>query len=182
MSNITYLPQAEAEEFNKLDEGRMSLKPADSKRYLELIQKNAKLVAERDDKVKVIKTQVGDLKVTVLELFEPKDFTKETALDFMVNLQALHHFAPEQIGVEVPKAVATRRASAAAAGSTERGPQAAQFKVNGAEVKWPGRGDTPADVVAILNDWKAGKPINSFIALTDAVKKVKLIARIQRAT
>lgn len=42
--------------------------------------------------------------MSALELFTPADFTPESALELMVNLQAVHHFSAEQLGVKAPKA------------------------------------------------------------------------------
>ncbi|MHA6860397.1 hypothetical protein [Ralstonia pseudosolanacearum] len=103
MSNI-FLTQAKAERFAELDANRYSLKPEEQKEYLGLLQENSKIFAERDTKIEGIKKQLEDLKVSVLELYTPADFTAESALELMANLQAIHHFSAEQLGVTVPKA------------------------------------------------------------------------------
>lgn len=102
MSNI-FLPQAKAERFAELDENRHALKPEEMKEYLNLLQENSKIFAERDGKIEALKKQAAELKASPLELFTPADFTVESALDLMVNLQAIHHFSAEQLGVTVTK-------------------------------------------------------------------------------
>ncbi|WP_459190622.1 hypothetical protein [Ralstonia pseudosolanacearum] len=102
MSNI-FLPQAKAERFAELDENRHALKPEEMKEYLNLLQENSKIFAERDGKIDTLKKQAAELKASPLELFTPADFTVESALDLMVNLQAIHHFSAEQLGVTVTK-------------------------------------------------------------------------------
>ncbi len=103
MSNI-FLTQAKADRFAELDANRYSLTPEEQKEYLNLLQENSKIFAERDSKIEGLKKQVAELKVSALELFTPADFTVESALNLMVNLQAIHHFSAEQLGVTVPKA------------------------------------------------------------------------------
>ena len=102
MSNI-FLTQAKADRFAELDANRYSLKPEEQKEYLGLLQENSKIFAERDTKIEGFKKQVQELKVSALELFTPADFTPESALELM-NLQAVHHFSAEQLGVKAPKA------------------------------------------------------------------------------
>ena len=82
----------------------LPLKPEEQKEYLGLLQENSKIFAERDTKIEGFKKQVQELKVSALELFTPADFTPESALELMVNLQAVHHFSAEQLGVKAPKA------------------------------------------------------------------------------
>ena len=102
MSNI-FLTQAKADRFAELDANRHALKPEEQKEYLSLLQENSKIFAERDSKIESFKKQVAELKVSALELFTPADFTPESALELMVNLQAVHHFSAEQLGVKAPK-------------------------------------------------------------------------------
>lgn len=102
MSNI-FLTQTKAERFAELDANRYALSPEEQKEYLSLLQENSKIFAERDTKIEALKKQVTELKISALELFTPADFTVESALNLMVNLQAIHHFSADQLGVTVPK-------------------------------------------------------------------------------
>ena len=103
MSNI-FLTQTKAERFAELDANRYALSPEEQKEYLSLLQENSKIFAERDSKIEALKKQVTELKISALELFTPADFTPESALNLMVNLQAIHHFSADQLGVTAPKA------------------------------------------------------------------------------
>lgn len=131
MSNI-FLTQAKADRFAELDANRYSLKPEEQKEYLGLLQENSKIFAERDTKIEGFKKQVQELKVSALELFTPADFTAESALELMVNLQAVHHFSAEQLGVKAPKA------KAASAGGTRAKSAARASDANPIMIKIPG--------------------------------------------
>lgn len=65
----------------------------------------------------------------------------------------------------------------------ERGPQPKPFIIDGEEYSWtPNMRIPPEPVQKVLDAWKAGQPINQFIALKAEPIKIRLIARIELTT
>ncbi len=110
MSNI-FLAQAKADRFTELDNNRHALKPEEMKEYLGLLQENSKIAGERGDKIEAIKKQLGELKVSILELFTAEVFTEEAALEVMVDLQKKFSFSAPQLGFAPVAAKKARAAS-----------------------------------------------------------------------
>ena len=113
MSNI-FLEAKEADELTALIARVADLSDEELTRFTALTKANNKVKAERGDKIKAIKKQIGELKVSALDLFTPEDFDQSQAQSFILGLQDKFKFQGLEVGF----------AAAAAKGRTAKAPKA----------------------------------------------------------